>query len=342
MALHQSKYENAAYRALMFPTFLLCLLLTGCRSSLITLSSSTSLSADGREHRIAGLGARHHFALHAEDLRASGTPPSALRLEDINGSQVAVYLRAPVQPGKLHVTVSNGNKRIQLPLTLLVDNTDSFGDGTPDWMRLHTQADRLAFRRWFTELAERAADLPDAKLPPEITDCASLLRYAYREALHAHDDRWYAQFPAEAMPPLASVSQWNWPETPLGANLFRTRPGPFHSSDLTDGTFAQFADARTLYSANAFLLGRDLHMARPGDLIFYRVLEGDSQYHSMVITGEQGEWVVYHTGPISGRRGEMRRVLLADLLRHPDPRWRPTPSNPNFLGVYRWNILRED
>ena len=22
-------------------------------------------------------------------------------------------------------------------------------------------------------------------------------------------------------------------------------------------------------------------------------------------------------------------------------RWRPEPSNPNFLGVYRWNILRE-
>jgi hypothetical protein len=29
-------------------------------------------------------------------------------------------------------------------------------------------------------------------------------------------------------------------------------------------------------------------------------------------------------------------------MQHPDPRWRPTPSNPNFLGVYRWNILRED
>jgi uncharacterized protein YfaT (DUF1175 family) len=35
-------------------------------------------------------------------------------------------------------------------------------------------------------------------------------------------------------------------------------------------------------------------------------------------------------------------VLLADLLHHPDPRWRPEPSNPNFLGVYRWNILREE
>jgi uncharacterized protein len=29
------------------------------------------------------------------------------------------------------------------------------------------------------------------------------------------------------------------------------------------------------------------------------------------------------------------------LLHHPDPRWRPLKENANFLGVYRWNILRE-
>ena len=122
--------------------------------------------------------------------------------------------------------------------------------------------------------------------------------------------------------------------------LFRTRSGPYLASDRSDGTFAQFADAKTLLSDNAYLIGRDIRSGRPGDLIFFRLLETDSQYHSMIITGDQGEWVVYHTGPIDQHRGEMRRVLLADLLRHPDPRWRPMPSNPNFLGVYRWNILR--
>jgi hypothetical protein len=29
-----------------------------------------------------------------------------------------------------------------------------------------------------------------------------------------------------------------------------------------------------------------------------------------------------------------------DLLDHPQPEWRPVPGNPNFLGVFRWNILR--
>jgi uncharacterized protein YfaT (DUF1175 family) len=37
----------------------------------------------------------------------------------------------------------------------------------------------------------------------------------------------------------------------------------------------------------------------------------------------------------------MRRLLVSDLLHHPDARWRPLPENTNFLGVYRWNILRE-
>jgi uncharacterized protein YfaT (DUF1175 family) len=50
--------------------------------------------------------------------------------------------------------------------------------------------------------------------------------------------------------------------------------------------------------------------------------------------------VVYDTGEDHGKSGELRRVALAELLDHPQPQWRPIPGNPNFLGVYRWNILR--
>jgi hypothetical protein len=299
----------------------------------------TMLPADGQEHSVATLNMRHGLSLRA-DLQVHGAPVSTVHLRGLDGGRVLLLLRTPVQPGRLRLTVSDAGGAIALPLTLLPDDTDSFGDGTPDWMHLHAETDREAFRRWFTELAERAADASPDQLPPEITDCASLLRYAYREALVAHDDRWYAQFPVEQMPPLASVQQWTFPNTLLGTGLFRTRPGPFVSTDRTDGTFAQFADAKTLLADNAYFIGRDIRSGRPGDLIFYRLLERDSQYHSMIVTGEQGEWVVYHTGPIDKHRGEMRRVLLADLLRHPDPRWRPVPANPNFLGVYRWNILR--
>ena len=51
--------------------------------------------------------------------------------------------------------------------------------------------------------------------------------------------------------------------------------------------------------------------------------------------------VVYHTGPVGKKPGEMRRARLEELLHHPSPRWRPVEGNSNFLGVYRWNILKE-
>jgi uncharacterized protein YfaT (DUF1175 family) len=232
-------------------------------------------------------------------------------------------------------------------VTFLLDPSDSYADGTPDFLRLHTAQDRQAFRGWFTSIAEGQADQP--KLPAEIDDCAALLRFAYREALHAHDETWLSSNLTET--PLPSIRQYVYPQTPLGANLFRVRPGPFSPEDLGNGSFAQFADARTLMERNTYLVGRDLRQAHPGDLIFYRQLDQNSPYdvpgatpqhspfHSMIFCGESG--VVYHTGPIHQGKGEMRRLLLSDLLHHPDTRWRPLPENANFLGVYRWNILRE-
>ena len=90
-------------------------------------------------------------------------------------------------------------------------------------------------------------------------------------------------------------------------------------------------------------------MARPGDLLFFRQLEQSSPYHSMIFVGRsrldksavESDILVYHTGPNGKQPGEMRRTSVSELLEHPSPRWRPSPGNGNFLGVYRWNILRE-
>ncbi len=218
---------------------------------------------------------------------------------------------------------------------------DSYGDGTPDLLRLHTADDQRAFRSWFTELAGRAARLPPEKLPSEISDCSARLRYAYREALRKHDEVWLAAQGDECGFAIPSVRQYQYPETPLGAALFRVRPGSFVPADLEDGSFAQFADARTLMTLNTHFVGRRVGAARPGDLLFYRQLEQNSQYHSMIVAGQHADTVVYHTGPIGSAKGEMRVVAMEDLLHHPDARWRPLPENSNFLGVYRWNILRD-
>jgi uncharacterized protein len=51
--------------------------------------------------------------------------------------------------------------------------------------------------------------------------------------------------------------------------------------------------------------------------------------------------VIYHTGPDGSNPGELRRLTVEQLLEFPQPEWRPLESNPNFLGVSRWNILRK-
>jgi uncharacterized protein YfaT (DUF1175 family) len=219
--------------------------------------------------------------------------------------------------------------------------TDSFGDGTPDFLRLADPADQGAFRKWFTLIADYQAIRPKAEIPSEITDCAGLVRYCYREALRRHDDSWFMATGIEVMALPGEIHAWRYPDTPLGANLFRVKPGPFDSADIANGAFAQFADAKTLVERNAFPVSRDVRQAQPGDLLFYRQFGQSSPWHSMIVTRigvEAG--VVYHTGPDHNSPGEMRRVTIAELLDHPQPQWRPLPANPNFLGVYRWNILR--
>ncbi len=257
------------------------------------------------------------------------------------GRRRALLLQSPVNPGQTQLHILWRQRSFAVPITFVFDPADSYGDGTPDFLRLHTARDRDAFRSWFTLIAQSQLGQPK----PEINDCAALLRFAYREALHAHDETWLLSRSLQATAP--SIRQYTYPQTPLGANLFRVTPGPFVAADLHNGSFAQFADAQTLMRDNTHLIGRDLHYARPGDLIFYRQLDQDSPYdvsdyhspfHSMIVTGDA---VVYHTGPIHHGEGEMRRLLITDLLHHPDARWRPIKENDNFLGVYRWNILRE-
>ena len=168
-----------------------------------------------------------------------------------------------------------------------------------------------------------------------------------REALREHDGEWadHMRLPPVAMPP--DVRKYAYPFTPLGASLFRVHPGPYRQSDLRTSAFAEFADAQTLMRRNTHFLTRDLNRAEPSDLLFFRQLEQNLPFHVMIVLGESSlqpspeRWIVYHTGPSGNHKGEMRRPSFAQLLAHPSPQWRPVPGNTNFLGVYRWNILRE-
>lgn len=185
-----------------------------------------------------------------------------------------------------------------------------------------------AFRGWFCWLAEVVFHLPAERRPKEIKDCSSLVRFAYREAQRKHDERWLASWGFPAPPPL--------PEPPQGESpLFQTGgEQPRH-----------FADAAHLMRYNTIFLARECVAALPGDLLFFRQAQATGGRHVMVYlgeslcTGEAGPFVVYHTGPERNDPGEMRRPSLAELSRHPEPRWRPVAANPAFQGVFRWKLL---
>ncbi len=224
-----------------------------------------------------------------------------------------------------------------LTLAKPTDATDSYGDGWPDALRLTSRTDQQAFRDWSVWLAGSLWASQPA-IPAEVADCAGLLRFCCKEALRAHTAEWMRRVGLKDLPPLGEVRKFNYPHHTLRGALFRVRPGPFQSSDWSNGAFREFADAEHLMRFNTHILGRRLETGRPGDLLFYRQLDSSQPFHSMIL--DEGH-AAYHTGPAAGAKGEIRRPAIAELMRHPEPRWRPLEGNSNFLGVFRWNLLRD-
>lgn len=161
------------------------------------------------------------------------------------------------------------------------------------------------FRARFCDIAERLAWTPPGKLPREVSDCSSLLRYCFLQA------------------------------SGLRGNVF----------ELGEGKTGEFADAEHLMRWNCRSVSQEMVSAQPADLLFFRQLVPRQPWHAMIFLGrsrfETGpeNYLVYHTGPDGRDAGGIRRPTVRELLEHPEPRWRPVPGNRNFLGVFRWNIL---
>ena len=224
---------------------------------------------------------------------------------------------------------------------------DSDSDGIPDREELHAFGDRESFRAWFTAIAEQQFYEPSKEWNADQRDCAGLVRFAWREALRAHDRAWFLRM-GEAYEPVApDVRSYTLERSPVGERLFRAAAGSFDVSNLRDGTFSEFADARTLKEFNTRFVGRERAEARPGDLLFFHQPWAQKYpYHVMIYLGRArvapegaDDWVVYHTGASPADAGEVRKVRLSVLSRHPDARWRPVAGNRNFLGFYRLKIL---
>jgi hypothetical protein len=223
---------------------------------------------------------------------------------------------------------------------------DSLGDGFPDSVRLDNAQDRENFTRWFTFLAETQYYAPTPRTRAEVQDCAALVRYAYRNSLVAHSPAWRQGAGLPYDPGIGDIAKYHYPYGPLGRALFRTRPGPAAPGDLAIGAFVEFADSAMLLRYNTYPISRDIRAAEPGDLLFFHQSVQSEPFHTMIFVGKsyyqpQGsDWIVYHTGELNGHLGEAREVQAGALLEHPNLHWRPLLNNPNFLGVYRLEILR--
>ena len=193
-------------------------------------------------------------------------------------------------------------------------------------VRFGDETDRLAFRSWFTFLA----DAQFYRHTADVTDCAALVRHAIREAVVPHTPEWHRLANLPLSPPFADPRTRPQPRAD-GWPLFRI-----------DGTrYAEFADARTIVSLNARAIGRDVAALRPGDLLYYHQDTQAQPDHLMVFVGKSlferdgQDWIVYHTGPADRGPGEVRKARLIDLVRHPASRWRPLAQNPAFVGIFR-------
>ena len=226
-------------------------------------------------------------------------------------------------------------------------NSDMDHDGLPDSVELRTFNERENFRRWFTWVAEMQFYHLSDQWNPEQRDCAGLVRFAWRKALRPHDRQWFQRMGENYDPVAPDLA----PDiaAPLGGKLFRTASGTYLPSDLNAGRFSEFADAQTLKTFNVDFIGRDRTRAKPGDLIFFhQPWVQKFPFHVMIFLGEPhvasegtNDWVVYHTGATATDAGTVKKVRLAVLDQHPDKRWRPITTNPNFLGFYRLKILNQ-
>ncbi len=308
----------------------------GRRGSLRVETAPGRERADGSVIRVVvrGTSALPERGVHAAVV-AGGHFASVSSVE-VKGDRAVVELRTGVQAGRARVRVrADGFATVTAAIELEADTTDRDGDGLPDVLRLDDEADRAAFTRWFAFLAE--AQFFAERLPREISDCGALLRFAYREALKEHDGPWATELGLRSVPSLPGVMKYHYPYTLLGDGLFVVKPGEY----------AQFADAETLMRRNTWFVTRDIRRAAPGDLLFYRQIEQNMPFHAMIYVGTSQiapgpqRYLVYHTGPVGRWPGEVRRPAVEELLRHPQPRWRPVVENSNFLGVFRWNILKD-
>lgn len=197
--------------------------------------------------------------------------------------------------------------------------------------------DSKSFTFWFTNIIINIFN-GDMKIPNSYSDCAGLIRYAYKESLKKHDQAWIKNNGYKGYI-FQDVNKYNYPNIPfIGTDIFLIGSN-IHSKN----NYSNFASARYLLEFNMNYLGKNSINAKTGDILaFFHPNDIEFPYHLMVfIEVNSKKYVIYHTGPISENNpGELRLTKIEDL-KFADPTWIADKDNKKFLGFYRFKILSD-
>ncbi len=117
---------------------------------------------------------------------------------------------------------------------------------------------------------------------------------------------------------------------------------PFLVKENDKFFYSSFADAKNLILYNTIFLGKDKNKIdlKTGDILFFYNPKQKLPYHSMIyIKIKDKEFLIYHTGPIGDKSGELKLIEYNLIFKHPEPVWFPIPSNENFLGFFRLKLF---
>lgn len=265
-----------------------------------------------------------------------------------SGNIVYLSSTSVTNSGSVIVTLKNGKDTLSLDFAVVIPSGDSDGDGYPDVAEIgdNTSAGN-SFREWFCVIAESQFFKPGDTWYDVHKDCAGLVEFSYREALKKHDKIWAKNFKFLTDFNIDDTRPYYYPDTPfLGKLIFRTTEGQF-DRDHVRRDFSVAANGSAIRLHCMKFVSSDVRDSRKGDILFF-FHESNLKMpsHAMIYVNERGSgdpldgFLIYHTGPGDESQGIIKKVLLRDLLRHPDPSWRPIPGNRYFLGVYRWKILK--
>ncbi|MBP8082913.1 MAG: DUF1175 family protein [Spirochaetes bacterium] len=239
-----------------------------------------------------------------------------------------MYFSSTGKPGSAFFETSSGDIKVEFFST----SRDTDLDGFPDCAELLKEDSRMNFAARFVRIAETQFLKESPAWEKSQRDCAGLVRFAYRESLKVHNSAWTSKTGITDTKDLAQISEFSYPGIPfLGVKIFKISGGS--SDDIA--TFGEFADAATLMHLNMDFISKDLSHAEPGDVLFFCINSGNSfSYHTMIVTEKYpGIRLIYHTG----ENGLIKRVNIPYLSE--STVFRPSESNKNFLGVFRFKII---